>query len=167
MTRIFSSLVCLSSVKTASSISAGGTISLIASNSSSGTAQLVYSCFAFPHSATIVSINAMTFWFSSCAAKIASIIWASGTSFAPASIMITFSFVDATVSARSDTSFCAAVGLNTNSPSTRPTWVVEIGPSNGISEILVAIAAPSIAVSSGLQSWSTDITRFSNVTSFL
>ena len=66
--------------------------------------------------------------------------------------MITFSFVDATVRARSDTAFCAAVGLNTNSPSTKPTCVVEIGPSNGISEILVAIAAPSIAVSSGLQS---------------
>ena len=30
--------------------------------------------------------------------------------------------------------------------------IVEIGPSNGISEILVASAAPSIAVSSGLQS---------------
>ena len=48
--------------------------------------------------------------------------------------VIAFSFVDATVSARSDTTFCAAVGLNTNSPSTSPTCVVEIGPSNGISE---------------------------------
>ena len=46
-----------------------------------------------------------------------------------------------------------------------PTCVVEIGPSNGISDMVVAIAAPSIAVSSGEQSWSTDNTRFSNVTS--
>ena len=66
--------------------------------------------------------------------------------------MITFSLVDATVRARSDTAFCSAVGLITNSPSTSPTCVVEIGPSNGISEIVVAIAAPSIAVSSGEQS---------------
>ena len=164
--RILSSLICFSSVNTACSISAGGTISLIASNSSSGIAQLSYSCFGFPHSATIVSKKAMTFWFNSCAAKIASIMRSSGTSFAPASIIITFSFVEATVSARSETSLWAAVGLNTNSPSMSPTCVVDIGPSNGISEILVAREAPSIAVSSGLQSWSTDITRFSKVTSF-
>ena len=37
-------------------------------------------------------------------------------------------------------------------PSMSPTCVVDIGPSNGISEILVAREAPSIAVSSGLQS---------------
>ena len=49
-------------------------LSLILAKSSSGTAQLSYSCFCFPHSATIVSMNAMTFWFTSCAAKIASII---------------------------------------------------------------------------------------------
>ncbi|CUO35040.1 Uncharacterised protein [Dorea longicatena] len=102
-TRIFSSLVCLSSENTATSISSGVTISLIAAKSSSGTAQLSYSCFGFPHSATIVSMNAITFWFNSCAAKIASIICCSGTSFAPASIIMTFSLVEATVKAISDT----------------------------------------------------------------
>ena len=50
-------------------------------------------------------------------------------------------------------------------PSIRPTWVVAQGPSNGISEMLVAMAEPSIAVSSGLQSGSTDITTLSKVTS--
>jgi len=149
---MFSSLVCLSSVNTASSISAGVTISCIAAKRSSGTAKLSYACFGFPHSATIVSINAMIFWFTSCAAKMASIILSSGTSFAPASIMMTFSLVEATVRARSDFSFCAAVGLNTNSPSTSPTCVEAVGPSNGISEIAVAMADPSIAVSSGEQS---------------
>ena len=83
----------------------------------------------------------------------ASIICCSGTSCAPASIMITFSLVEATVSASVDTSLWAAVGLNTSSPSTRPTWVEEMGPSNGISEMVVAMAAPSMAVSSGEQSW--------------
>ena len=99
--------------------------------------------------------------------KIASNITSSGTSFAPASIMITFSLVDATVNARSETSFCAEVGLITNSPSISPTIVDAVGPSNGMSEIAVAIAEPSIAVSSGLQSGSTDITKLFNATSFL
>ena len=81
--------------------------------------------------------------------------------------MITFSLVDATVNARSETSFCAEVGLITNSPSISPTIVDAVGPSNGMSEIAVAIAEPSIAVSSGLQSGSTDITKLFNATSFL
>ena len=81
--------------------------------------------------------------------------------------MITFSLVEATVSARSDTFFCAEVGLMMNSPSIKPTCVIAHGPSNGISEMQVAIAEPSIAVSSGLQSGSTDITMLSRVTSFL
>ena len=59
------------------------------------------------------------------------------------------------------------VGLITNSPSISPTIVDAVGPSNGISEIAVAIAEPSIAVSSGLQSGSTDITKLFNATSFL
>ena len=86
---------------------------------------------------------------------------------APASIMMTFSLVEATVRVRSETFFCAAVGLMMNSPSMRPTWVVAQGPSKGISEMLVAMAEPSIAVSSGLHSGSTDITMLSRVTSFL
>ena len=76
--------------------------------------------------------------------KIASNITSSGTSFAPASIMITFSLVDATVNARSETSFCAEVGLITNSPSISPTIVDAVGPSNGMSEIAVAIAEPML-----------------------
>ena len=79
--------------------------------------------------------------------------------------MITLSLVDATVSSRSDTALCALVGLNTSSPSTIPTLVLAVGPSNGMSEIQVAIAEPSIAVISGLQSGSTLITMLFNVTS--
>ena len=81
--------------------------------------------------------------------------------------MITFSLVEATVSAISETSLWSAVGLNTNPPSTRPTCVVEIGPSKGISEIVVAMAAPIMAVSSGEHSGSTLITMLFKVTSFL
>ena len=95
----------------------------------------------------------------------ASIIICSGTSLAPASIMITFSLVEATVRAMSDTCFWSAVGLIINSPSIRPTCVVAQGPANGISEMLVAMAEPSMAVSSGLQSGSTHITMLSRVTS--
>ncbi len=89
----------------------------------------------------------------------------SGTSLAPASIMITFSLVDATVSCKSEVAFCALLGLKINSPSIKPTCVVAQGPSNGISEIAVAIAEPNIAVNSGLHSGSTDITMLLRVTS--
>ena len=91
----------------------------------------------------------------------------SGTSLAPASIMITFSLVEATVRAMSDTFFWSEVGLMINWPSIMPTWVMAQGPSKGISEMQVAMADPSMAVSSGLQSGSTLITRLSRVTSFL
>ena len=79
--------------------------------------------------------------------------------------MMTFSAVLATVSARSETFFWSFVGLMMNFPSIRPTWVMAQGPSKGMSEIVVASAVPSIAVSSGEQSGSTLITRFSRVTS--
>ena len=87
--------------------------------------------------------------------------------FAPASIMITFCDVDATVSFRSPSSHCFCVGLMMNSPSMRPTCVMAHGPSNGTSDMHVAIDDPSIATSSGLHSGSTDITRLLSVTSFL
>ena len=66
---------------------------------------------------------------------IASNITSSGTSFAPASTMLTASFVPATVKSISDASNSSTVGFNTNSPSIRPTITPAIGPSNGISEI--------------------------------
>ena len=56
-------------------------------------------------------------------------------------------------------------GFTISSPSTRPICVIAHGPSNGISEMLVEIAAPSIAVSSGRHSGSTDITILFKVTS--
>ena len=96
----------------------------------------------------------------------ASIILSSGTSVAPASIMITFSRVEATVRAKSEFSFSSSIGLNTSLPSTSPTCVAAIGPSNGISEIATARAEPSMATTSGLASGSTLITRLFNVTSF-
>ena len=141
--------------------------STISFHKSSGVSTCSYSCFSFPHSSTIRSINLITSLFTSCALKIASIILSSGTSFAPASIMITFSAVEATVSARSETNCWSAVGFTINSPSIRPILVPAIGPSNGISEIDVATEAPSIAVTSGEQSGSTAITKLFRDTSFL
>ena len=95
----------------------------------------------------------------------ASIILASGISFAPASIMMTFVEVDATVSCRSPSSHCFWDGLMMNSPSIMPTWVIAQGPSNGISEMQVAMELPSMATSSGRHSGSTDMTRLFRVTS--
>ena len=50
-------------------------------------------------------------------------------------------------------------------PSTSPTNTPEIGPSHGISEILSAMEVPIIAVISGEQSSSTDITVHTTETS--
>ena len=83
------------------------------------------------------------------------------------SIMITFSLVEATVRAKSESFFCRLVGFTINSPSISPICVVAQGPSKGMSEMQVAIAAPSMAVYSGLQSGSTERTRLFSVTSFL
>ena len=140
---------------------------MIAAKNSSGTAYLSYSDLGLPHSAVIFSINAIISWLISCALYIASIIFASGNSSAPASIIITFSLVDATVSLRAETAISALLGLITNSPSIRPTCVVAQGPSKGTSDMAVAIAEPSIAVSSGEQVGSTLRTRLLSVTSFL
>ena len=90
---------------------------------------------------------------------------ASGISFAPASIMITFSLVEATVRFRSPFFHCSWLGLMMNSPSIMPTWVIAQGPSKGISEMQVAIAAPIIATNSGRHSGSTLITMLFRVTS--
>ena len=71
---------------------------------------------------------------------------------APASIMITFSLVEATVNCKSPSFQTAWLGLTTNSPSTIPTCVMAHGPSKGMSEIHVEMAEPNIATSSGLHS---------------
>ena len=81
--------------------------------------------------------------------------------------MITFSLVEATVRAMSEIFLWAAVGFTINSPSIMPICVVAQGPSNGMSEMQVAMAEPSIAMYSGLHSGSTDRTRLFKVTSFL
>ncbi len=97
-------------------------------------------------------MNSITVLLRSWAAYIASIILSSGISLAAASIITIFFSVEATVRAISDFSLCSELGLNTNSPFTKPTTVEAIGPSKGISEIAVEIDEPSIAVISGGQS---------------
>ena len=94
-------------------------------------------------------------------------ITSSVISFAPASIITTFSLVPATVTYISLFSLCSKVGLITYSPSTKPTTTAPTGPANGISEIEIAIDAPFIAHTSGELSMSTDITVVTIPTSFL
>ncbi len=94
-------------------------------------------------------------------------ISSSETSFAPASIMAIRWDVEATVTAISLTLRCSAFGFITNSPSISPTDTPEIGPLQGISEIVRAMEVPTIAAISGEQSWSTDITVHTIATSFL
>ena len=68
------------------------------------------------------------------------------------------SLVPATVKCSSLTSFCSAVGLITNLPSTKPTITPATGPSNGIFDIPKHRDEPNNAVISGELSWSTDKT---------
>ena len=110
--------------------------------------------FSLPTSAVIVSWNATIFLISSCPNKIASSITSSGSSFAPASTIITASFEPATVKFRSDFSLCSTVGFTTNFLSIRPIRTPAIGPLNGISDTHNAQDAPIIAANSGALSCS-------------
>jgi len=80
------------------------------------------------------------------------------TSFAPASIITTFSPVAASVRFKSLRLRSCKVGFKTISPSTNPTETPPIGPLNGISETETAMEAASNAHISGEQSGSTDNT---------
>ena len=71
--------------------------------------------------------------------QIASYISSSVSSSAPASIIITFCFVEDTVSAIRLFARCSAVGLITYFPSIIPTETEPVGPEKGISEIERAI----------------------------
>ncbi len=92
-------------------------------------------------------------------------IVSSSTSLAAASIMATKSAVEATVTAISESSLSSALGLIINSPSISPTETPETGPFQGISDMETATETPSIAVISGAQSGSTDITVATTLTS--
>ena len=94
-------------------------------------------------------MNLHIFLISLCASFIAFNITSSGTSFAPASIIVIFFSVAATVNVKSDFSLCSSVGSITIFPSTKPTFTAAVGPLNGISDIASAAAAPIIAATSG------------------
>ena len=91
----------------------------------------------------------------------------SDTLSAPASIIAILLSVEATVTAILDFALCSLLGLITKLPSTSPTDTPEIGPFQGISEMERAIDVPTIAVISGEQLGSTDITVQITETSFL
>ena len=118
-----------------------------------------------PISATIPFIKATTSRLTSWPFIMASNITSSGISLPPASIIATKSAVEETVKSRVETARCSSVGLITISPSTMPTFTLEIGPSHGISEIAIAAETPMAAATSGLQSGSTDITVATTVQS--
>ena len=142
-------------------------MSLIKSASSSGIANDLYSALGFPISALILYINSHKFLISAWATFIASSILSSGTSFAPASIIHIFVGVADTVKSKIDFSLWAKSGFKTISPSTIPTLTVPTNVSNGISDILRAIDAPTEAGISGNISGSTAKTRAFIAVSFL
>ena len=107
------------------------------------------------------------FFISSWACFIASNIVSFGISSAPASIIVIFSNVPATVKFSLLFSLCASVGFITIWLSTYPTFTAAVGPPNGISDIVSAAEAPIIAHTSGLLSGSTESTVATTHTSFL
>ena len=112
-------------------------------------------------------MNSHNFLISTCAVSIASSIFSSGTSFAPASIIAILSCVPATVKVKSLWALCSTVGFIIISSFTKPTFTAAVGPPNGISEIESAADAPIIAATSGELSCSTDKTVHTTTTSFL
>ena len=141
--------------------------SLISAYTSLSVAKETYSNFGFPTSSFIPSMNLQSFLISSCPAFIQSSIVSFGISSAPASIIVTFSIVPATVNFNLLCSLWATVGFITICPSTYPTFTAAVGPPNGISEIDNATDVPIIAQTSGLLSCSTDKTVATTHTSFL
>ena len=140
------------------------TISLYTSGS---VANDLYSNFGFPISALMLEIKLHIFLISSCAVLIASSIVSFGISSAPASIIVIFSSVPATVNVNLLFSLCANVGFITIWSSTYPTATAAVGPPNGMSDIESAADAPIIAHTSGLLSGSTDNTVATTHVSFL
>ena len=160
------SLVSLSASWTFSFISTLK-FSSIYSYTSWSTSKDLYSNFGFPISFWISEINSHIFLISLCASLIASNIVSSGTSLAPASIIVILFKVPATVNVKSLFSLCSSVGFIIIFPSTNPTFTAAVGPLNGISEIAKAQAAPIIAATSGELSCSTQSTVATTTTSFL
>ena len=141
--------------------------SLISAYTSGSVANDLYSNFGFPISFLISAIKLQIFLISTCACLIASNIISLEISSAPASIIVIFSKVPATVKVNLLFSLCAKVGLITILSSTYPTATAAVGPPNGISEIDSAADAPIIAHTSGLLSCSTDNTVATTQVSFL
>ena len=90
----------------------------ISSKNSGSTPKDLYSNFGFPQSFWISEIKLQSFLISTCAVLIASSIVSFGISSAPASIIVIFSSVAATVKVNLDFSLCSTVGLITICPST-------------------------------------------------
>ena len=96
-----------------------------------------------------LSCSAQISFILSCPNIIASSITSSETSFAPASTIVTASFVPATDSSISLTSSCSGVGFKMYSPSIYPTVTPATVPANGISDNPKATETPIVARFSG------------------
>ena len=89
------------------------------------------------------SCASQSFTISACASSSASRIFSSGISFAPASTIVSPSFVPTTIRSSSPlSSLSRRVGLTTSSPSIRPTRTAPTGPRNGSGESISAADAP-------------------------
>ena len=145
----FSFLVILSVSFTAFVISSVNSLHTL-SKYSEFTENDLYSNFGFPISSLIVWMNSHIFLISTCAAFIASSIISFEILSAPASIIVIFSFVPATVAFILLFALCSQFGLIMIWLSTYPTATAADGPPHGMSDIANAADVPICAHTSGL-----------------
>ena len=86
------------------------------SSSSSDTLNTAGICFSFPQVRCMFCWNSTSRRISACPKRIASKTISSGSSFAPASTIMTASYEPATVKFKSESARCSSVGLMTNEP---------------------------------------------------
>ena len=114
------------------------------------------------------SCASQIFTISACASSKASSIVASGTSSAPASIIVSASLLPTTIrSSVLSSSSDGSDGLTTNSPSIRPMRTAPTGPMKGSGETINAAEAPLMQRMSCAVTRSADSVVQTTCTSFL
>ena len=124
--------------------------------------------FGLPALARSSSCASQIFTISPCASSKASRISSSGISSAPASIIVSASFVPTTIrSSVLSSSTTGRVGLMTRLPSTRPIRTAPTGPRKGSGETISAAEAPLMQRMSCAVTRSADSVVQTTCTSFL
>ena len=127
------------------SLMSGAAMAFTAKSRASSSSTTSKSLFVLPASSRNCNCNALSCLIVACANSNAAMKSSSEISFELPSTIMMASSVPATIISISDSNNWLIVGLQINSPFTRPTITSEYGPPNGISEITSAAEAPTAA----------------------